>query len=584
PPPPPPPTRHPPMTIAVLPPDVAARIAAGEVIERPASVVKELVENALDAGALRITIEVEGGGLRLIRVADNGHGLTPDELPIAFLRHATSKLRRPEDLASVTTLGFRGEALPSIAAAADVELASLPPGRTAGGRLRLIGSDVVEERVYAGAAGTVVTVRDLFERQPARKKFLRAPAAEAAQIAAVVGHYAIAYPEVAFTLLSDGRRSLSTPGSDDRREAVARVYGAEAAAALLELVPETSYAGEPAITGLISPPGLTRANRSSITFFVNRRWVQPRRLVYALEEAYEGQLLTGRHPLAIVDLLVPPGEVDVNVHPAKSEVRFVSERAIYGALRRAVRRALADRAPIPTYGGLSTPPAALPGPSDAAPMPLWQALSRIEGQDRAPEVPVPPLRRPALPILRVVGQTGGVYIVAEGPDGMYLVDQHAAHERVLYERILEQRAERRVESQGLLAPASIELTPPQDAALGASAGVLQEHGFALEPFGIRTYLLRAVPAVLGSKDPRRALTELLDELSEGSDPEERRTRVAMTIACHAAVRAGKTMSPDEMRELLRLLEVCELPRTCPHGRPTMVHLSSAALEREFHRR
>ncbi|HVC30977.1 MAG TPA: DNA mismatch repair endonuclease MutL, partial [Steroidobacteraceae bacterium] len=539
--------------------------------------------NALDAGARRIGVEIEGGGLGLIRVSDDGRGLAPEELAIAFLRHATSKLRQPEDLAAVTTLGFRGEALPSIAAAAEVEFASRPEGSAAGGRLRLDGGAVVEETAYAGARGTVVTVEGLFERQPARRKFLRAPPAEAAQVATLIGHYAIAYPEVAFSLRSDGRRSLSTSGNGDLREAAARVLGAEAAAAMLALNPP---AGDETISvsGLVSPPSLTRANRGAITFFVNRRWIQGRRLVFAVEAAYESLLPGGRHPIAIIDLRLPPAEVDVNVHPTKSEVRFLQERQVFAAVNRRVRQTLSEFAPIPHFEGIAPlrPP---PMPPDTdQPMPLWHALSRIEGHDRAPLAPPPLPDRPTLPILRVVGQTGNLYIVAEGPDGMYLIDQHAAHERVLYEKVIAEREGRGVESQGLLTPAAVELSPAQDAALAVNGEALSEHGFALEPFGMRSQLLRAIPAVLAGKDPGRALSELLDELAEGADPAERRTRVAMTVACHAAVRAGKTMSADEMRELLRLLEACELPRTCPHGRPTMVHLSATALEREFRRR
>jgi DNA mismatch repair protein MutL len=572
------------VTITVLPPDVAAKIAAGEVVERPASAIKELIENALDAGARRVGVEIEAGGLRLIRVSDDGHGLAPNELRLAFLRHATSKLRRPEDLAEVRTLGFRGEALPSIAAAAEVEFVSRPAGVAAGGRLRLDGGAVVDETAYAGGRGTVVTVQNLFERQPARRKFLRAPAAEAGQVATLVGHYAIAYPEVAFTLTSDGRKTLSTPGSGDLREAAGRVLGAEVAAALLELSSESDAGHGIRVTGLISPPSLTRATRAAITFFVNRRWIQGRRLVFAVEEAYESLLPGRRHPLAILDLHLPPAEVDVNVHPTKSEVRFLEERQVFAAVNRRVRQTLSLLAPIPHLAGLTPPLSPSPvASSPDQPMPLWQALSRIEGHDRAPAAP-PLLERPALPILRVVGQTGNLYIVAEGPDGMYLVDQHAAHERVVYEKLLAEREGRGVESQGLLAPAVVEVTPVQDAVLAVSSDALAEHGFALEPFGMRSYLLRAVPALLAGKDPDRALTELLDALSDGTDPAERRSRVAMTVACHAAVRAGKTMSMEEMRELLRLLERCELPRTCPHGRPTMVHLSATALEREFHRR
>lgn len=576
------------MAITVLSPDVAAKIAAGEVIERPSSIVRELVDNALDAEAAHLHIEIEDGGTRLIRVSDDGRGLAREELPTAFLRHATSKLQRPEDLAAVATLGFRGEALPSIAAAADIDFASRQAGTAAGGRLQFAGGQLARQAAYTGSRGTVVEVRDVFARQPARRKFLRSPAAEAASIATLVGLYAMAYPEVAFSLHTDGRRSLATMGSGDRREAAARVYGTQTAAALLDVERASISPQEPGVAGLISPPDLTRANRSYITCLVNRRIVQPRRLAFAIESAYESMLMSGRHPLAILDLRLAPGQVDVNVHPTKSEVRFLHEREVHAAVYHAVRDRLAAVAPATSSGLLAGSPFhptdLPPAEEPARPMPLWSVLTHAEGHQPGPApFPAPPAR-PALPILRVVGQAGSLYIVAEGPDGMYLVDQHAAHERVLYEQILDQRAERDLEVQGLLTPSSVEVTPSQEAVLASLAGELREHGFELEPFGGRTYLLRAIPNLLAGKDPGRALTDLLDDLAQDTDPRERSTRVAMTVACHAAVRAGKTMAMEEMRELLGLLEGCRLPRTCPHGRPTMIHLSNEALEREFRRR
>jgi DNA mismatch repair protein MutL len=582
------------VTITVLPPDVAAKIAAGEVIERPASIVKELVENALDAGATRISVEIETGGVSLIRVSDDGHGLTPDEIPLAFMRHATSKLRCPEDLSAVVTLGFRGEALPSIAAAAEVDFASRAAGAEPGGRVLISGGELRVRSAYGGPRGTAITVRDLFERQPARRKFLRSAAAEGAQIASSVGLYAIAYPEVAFTLISDRRRSLVTSGGGDQREATARVYGGETAAALLELAPTDAVGEAASVNGLISPPGLTRANRGYIHCFINRRWVLPRRLAFALEAAYESLLPSGRHPIAILNLRVPPAEVDVNVHPTKSEVRFLRDREVQGAIYHAVRQRLAEVAPATSYSGPTASPfarTAVAGANGDQPMPLWRALTDLPGHDRAVAAPQgpPPAQdertaRPVLPILRVVGQTGSLYIVAEGPDGMYLLDQHAAHERVLYEQILRQQSDGGPEVQGLLSPIPIELTAVQEAALSVNADALREHGFELEAFGPRGYVVRAVPAMLAGRDPGRAVADLLDDLEDGAEAADRRTLVTMTVACHASVRAGKTMAMEEMRELLRLLEACQLPRTCPHGRPTMIHLSTEALEREFRRR
>jgi DNA mismatch repair protein MutL len=574
--------------IAVLPADIAAKIAAGEVVERPASIVRELIDNALDAGARRIVVEIEAGGTRLIRVVDDGHGIPATQLPAAFLRHATSKLRYAEDLGRIATLGFRGEALPSIAAAADVDLASRPEGSPAGARISFRDGSQARLAPYSGAFGTVVEVRDLFARQPARQKFLRSSSSEAAQIATLAGLYAIAYPEVAFSLTIDGRGSLRPTGSGDRREALARLYGATTAAAMLELSPPGPEAAGCSVSGFISPPELTRANRSFITFFVNRRIVQSRRLAYAVESAYESTLLSGRHPIVVLDLRLPPADLDVNVHPTKSEVRFLNERDVHAAAYHSIRDRLAL---LSKAAGAASQPSSVfrpmtvePNGAPSTPLPLWTAIQAAGTSERSQPSPPEPSARPQLPILRVVGQAGGLYIVAEGPDGMYLVDQHAAHERVLYEKLMLQRREQTIELQGLLNPCAVELSAGQEAVLVAHEDPLRELGFHLEPFGPQTRLLRAIPNVLSGRDASRLLLDLLDDLADGTLPADRDSRALMTVACHASVRAGKSLSMEEMRELLALLERCDLPRTCPHGRPTMLHLSSEALEREFRRR
>jgi DNA mismatch repair protein MutL len=567
------------MAIRVLPPEVAERIAAGEVVERPASVVKELLENALDAGARRIAIEVRGGGLELVRVSDDGCGIIEEELELAFARHATSKIASAEDLWAIDTLGFRGEALPSIAAVADVELASRPPEREEGAWVRLEGGRVVARGQRGMPPGTVVTVTGLFTRHPARRKFLRSPQGEAQAIAQVVSHYALAYPEVRLSLLVDGRRLLATPGSGELRDAVAAIYGVETAGALLPVDGEHEGVR---VAGLVGPPHLHRAGRGQLSFFVNRRWVQNRRLAFALEEAYQGLLPAGRHPVAVLSLTLPPGEVDVNVHPAKAEVRFRREGAVLGAVARATRAALVAEAPVPR-------PAAASPTADGREAPLlWQRAAspprRKEEAGPRPQQPPSPTPRRVLPLLRVVGQVANLYIVAEGPDGMYLIDQHAAHERVLFEEIAAQRARGKVERQGLLPPLLLELTPAQAAALEECAGALTDHGFELEPFGERAYLLRSVPSLLAARggDVREAVLSLLDRLREGTPPPP--DRVAMTLACHAAVRAGKALSLEEMRELVRRLEETQTPHTCPHGRPTMLQLTADALARQFGRR
>ena len=358
------------MPIRVLAPHEAARIAAGEVIERPASVVKELIENALDAGARRISIEVRQGGTSLVRVSDDGGGIPAHEMRLAFERHATSKLPGEADLYHIASLGFRGEALPSIAAAAEVELVSRSPEATAGARIRLVGGRVVEEGAQGAPPGTTVTVRHLFRRQPARLKFLRSPAAEGGQVASLVSQYALAYPEVRFTLRADGRLTLQTSGSGHLRDAAAAVYGGQVAASLLELAPSDGEAAAPPqearVSGLISPSELSRANRSYISLFVNRRWVRHRTLTYAVQEAYQGMLPPGRYPIAILNIALPPEDVDVNVHPAKTEVRLRRERETFATVQRAVRRVLADYAPVPAWSG-PTVSGESPGSGAAAP-------------------------------------------------------------------------------------------------------------------------------------------------------------------------------------------------------------------------
>ncbi len=581
------------MPIRILAPEVAARIAAGEVVERPASVVKELVENSLDAGASRIAVEVTAGGIDSIRVTDDGFGIEAGELLMAFERHATSKLADDADLARVLTLGFRGEALPSVAAVAEVEVVSRPPGAEAAAFLRLAPEAPAESGSRGAPVGTSVSVRRLFGRLPGRRKFLRTPASEANAIAAVVSHYALAYPEVRFSLTLDGRQSFGTPGSGDLRDAVAAVYGLETAAEMLAV---DSPGGALRAGGLAGPPSLSRASRGYISLFVNRRWIQNRRLAFAVEQAYQGMLMTGRHPLAVLNIACPYEDVDVNVHPTKAEVRFRDEPAVFSAVQRAVRAALVARTPVPA--GVSAGAGLVLSPEPWTP-PLWERGFRRNGlppphpaagglkaaptshADGAAGASATPAA--ALPVLRVIGQFGGVYIIAEGPDGMYMIDQHAAHERVLYERFCLARASRKPDSQGLLEPLALELPSRLRALVAAETEALAGHGFAIEPFGEGSLIVRSLPAQLARGDAREAVVRFLEVMLEEEEGDGR-DRVAMSLACHGAIRAGKTLSPEEMRELVLQLEAAESPHTCPHGRPAMVHMSAEALARGFGRR
>jgi len=571
------------MPIKVLDPKTVSRIAAGEVVERPASVVKELVENSLDAGATQISVEVSGGGAGMIRVIDNGSGIPPDEVSLAFERHATSKLDGITDLPLISSLGFRGEALPSIAAVAQVEMVTCAAGQVGGNRVSLEDGVVKQQGGRSRSVGTTITVMNLFRKIPARLKFLKSTTTENSHIANVVTQYALAFPEVKFALSVDGRATLRTPGSGKLIDSVAQIYGLEIARSMLPIEGADWEGGDdvspPRVTGAVSSPSVSRSNRNYLSFFVNRRWINSRALAWAVEEAYHGLLMVGRHPVAVINVSVPPDAVDVNVHPTKTEIKFQNERAVFVALQKAVRRTLVNLTPVPGIEEVST---AYRSPAAGAPLPGAPARGdSLFGTFAASPITA---RTPgaSLPALRVLGQVLSSYIVTEGPQGLYLIDQHAAHERILWEKIRAQRQQHGVEVQGLLEPATLEVSPRQDEVLRLHHTDLAEFGFSLEPFGDRTYLVRAVPALLNNKDWTAMLRELLDSTPSG-DSGDWTERVTVSMACHSAVRAGQTLAYEEMRELVRELEQTAVPNTCPHGRPTMIHLSSAQLRKEFGR-
>ena len=568
------------MPIRVLDKETVSQIAAGEVVERPASVVKELVENALDAGSSQIGVEARGGGVSLIRVSDNGGGIPAGEVELAFERHATSKIGGPEDLPSIRSLGFRGEALPSIAAVAQVEILTCPAGESAGTCLSLESGAVVGRRSQGRSPGTTVTVRNLFRRVPARLKFLKATTTENGHIANVVSQYALAFPEVGFSLLVDGRKVLKTPGRGRLLDSVIEVYGLEVAQHMLE-IKGSEWTGEAAslkVTGLAGSPAVSRASRNCLSFFINRRWVNSRLLARAVTEAYHGLLMVEKHPVAVIAISLPPGEVDVNIHPAKSEVKFQNEHRVFVAVQKAVRETLVAQMPVPK---IEEAVATYLSPAGQGQLSWAPAAVSRQHTDAPPETPG--TLTAALPVLRVLGQLLGSYIIAEGPDGLYLIDQHAAHERIVFEEVKQQRARRQVDVQGLLEPVTFEVSPKQEAVLSAYYGELAEFGFAVEPFGRRTYLVRTVPHLIYNGDWRGVLRELLDSLS-GEGGGDREEKIAVTIACHSgAVRAGQVLTDDEMREMVRQLEQAANPHTCPHGRPTMIHISALQLRREFGR-
>jgi DNA mismatch repair protein MutL len=536
-----------------LSPEVAGRIAAGEVIERPASVVKELIENALDAGAGRIEVLIEGGGLDLIRVSDDGCGIPSDQVELAFERHGTSKLRSDADLERLTTLGFRGEALPSIAAVAEVLCQTRASREAVGVSVRLGGGRLLSREPFARQSGTTVGVEDLFAELPARRKFLRTRSGEASLIGRLVGYLALARPDVAFRLVSDEHQAFATSGDGDLRSAALAVLGAAFARGAIPLGPVemTDASGQlvARLSGLLGPTQEQRGNRGGLGIFVNGRWVQSRALSHAVEEGYRTAIQTGRYPVAVVFIEVPPRAVDVNVHPAKSEVRLLAEREIYGALRDAVRSAL------------------------PATQPLW------DGQASEDELAQLAFSSEGL---RVLGQVGATYIVAEGALGLYLVDQHAAHERALLEELRESRANG-LERQQLLTPEVVELPPLAGLEPEEVCTALADLGFEAEPFGDETVLVRALPALLAERRALAGLEEALEAVADARRQPDWRERLSVELACKTAIRAGETLPAEEMQALLRSLGEARLSQACAHGRPTSLLLSHDQLARQFGR-
>lgn len=555
------------MPIRTLAPEIISKIAAGEVIERPASVVKELIENSLDAQATQISVEARDGGIELIKVSDNGIGIPAAEVELAFHRYTTSKVSHLEDLERICTLGFRGEALPSIAAVAEVEISTQTSFEAMGSYLYLRKGQVIRRESRARARGTTVIVHRLFRYFPARLKFLKSPNTENGHIAQVVSQYALAFPEVRFSLTLDKRPSLCTAGDGDLRQVVSEVYGPELAERMLKVEYRDALT---TIKGLTSPPALSRSSRSYLSFFVNRRWVRSHLLAQALEEAYQGLLKDGQHPIAVIDLTLPPQEADVNVHPAKAQIKFWHEQTIVAGIRRAITAAL-SKASVGSSRAIAFPTG----------LEHQESLTLIK--EAEPVFLISRLPAMELPVLRVLGQFNNTYIVAEGPDGLYLVDQHAAHERIIYERILGQWSEKKVELQGLLQPITIELNPKEEESLNANMGLLTQFGFTIEPFGKRSYLVRAIPALVSKANVVEIMSELLENLGSGEGNRPWEDKIAESLACHSAVRAGQQLSQEEMRELIGQLEQTKQPRSCPHGRPTMIHLSSRQLEKEFGR-
>jgi DNA mismatch repair protein MutL len=678
--------------IHVLSETVANKIAAGEVVERPASVVKELLENSLDAGATRIRVNVEAGGKRLIQVADNGCGMVRDDAMLAFERHATSKIKDAEDLLSVATLGFRGEALPSIASVSRLRLETCAAGEAEGTVVEINGGKIARVEEAGLPAGTSITVRDLFFNTPARKKFLKSESTELSQVASLVTHYALAHPGKHFELHSATNAMLVAPPVAGHSERVYQVFGKETLDQLIPLAamqplervglpqpppwrrqeddeddeggrgPRTP--GEMRMHGFASKPEIQKLNRNSIFVFVNGRLIRDRLVQHALTEAYRNIIPPTVYPVVLLFLELPAGEVDVNVHPSKTEVRFRQQTLMHDFVRDSVRAALMKARPVPQFvteirahatAGQSLTPGSLTqgaqsdwepssGPAVAAAAPAsgpnesWAAAGfslhpqappffsgrfqfeggiAVEANDAIPvargleaKVPVLGARAemlaaipdngcaPALEIqehepsldslttLRPLGQIRNSFILAVNQDGLWIVDQHVAHERVLFERILKQRAVQRVESQRLLMPIVLELTPAQHAIFREISDELQRNGFEAEPFGARSVAVKVAPAGVDAAAVEHMLHELLDQISreeQSLNLEKIRTRIAASIACHAAIKVNMPLEQNKMEWLLAELSKTDHPMACPHGRPVVLRYSVKDIQKAFKR-
>ena len=640
--------------ILQLSPHIANLIAAGEVVERPASVVKELLENAVDAGASKVTVEIKNGGMTYLRVTDNGCGMSPEDAKTAFLRHATSKLRTAEDLAAIGTLGFRGEALAAIASVSRIDLMTKTPGAISGTSLLLEAGKITEEDEAGCPDGTTIIVRDLFYNTPARMKFMKSDSVEGGKVAAAVQLQALAHPEVSFTFIRDGKQTLQTPGTGELGAAVYCVYGRESA----KFVEVSSRWEGYSLRGFVSKPTDARPSRSLQTFFVNDRPVKSRLLIQALEEAYRNQIMVGKFPACVLHLTIPAASVDVNVHPAKTEVKFLSEKAVFDCVHYGVLGALnktPDRpqvqlktppavstvqAPTPTvppapqrqepakkqdffrtmtaeeYKNFSTAVSNTPKVAPATARPVIQAMNAERPTAPTvrqpvlppiqtftpPPVPVPvpkPEPKPepeqiSLPIQeelpmpkeipwRMVGELYRSYILVEQGDEAFLIDKHAAHERILFEKL---RANPRdIVSQSLLSPIPVRLRADAAAQLLSKGQLMEELGFELEEFGENTVLVRRVPMDIAESDVADTLMEMADDLLSGrsADTDTVRDELLHTMACKAAIKAGWKTDEKELLALVKEVMAREELKYCPHGRPICITLSKKMLEKQFKR-
>jgi DNA mismatch repair protein MutL len=615
--------------IRVLSDAVANKIAAGEVVERPASVVKELLENSLDAGATELRIDVEAGGRQLIRVTDNGSGMLRDDALLAFERHATSKLSDVRDLLAIATLGFRGEALPSIASVSRLVLETRCDDDHAGTRVEIAGGKLLKCDDFTTPRGTAITIRDLFFNVPARKKFLRSEQTELAHIASLVTHYSLAHPDKAFELRNGANSLLDVTPVETLRERVYQVFGGKTLDDLIDLGAIESELGiveadEPSsrvflIRGFVSGPQVQKLNRNSIFLFVNGRLIRDKLLLHALSSAYHNLMPPACYPFALLFLDCDCEEVDVNVHPSKTEVRFRHGTFVHDFVRDSIRDRLVATRPAATLSPAWT------APQPVADLPFSDFTQRIENQQFEPVPdPLAPMERPedlpvftlperfefrdlpvpethaglpadytevpqslaTLPELRPLGQIHDSFIVAAGRDGLWIIDQHVAHERILFEKVLREQSRGRVEAQHLLMPILIELTAEQQIEYARIAAELAAMGFETEPFGTRTIAVKAAPADVGPGDVEKIIQEILEiaetELRKASVSDLRRG-MAASIACRAAIKVNMRLDQTKMQWLLKALAETQYPMSCPHGRPIALRYSTREILRSFHR-
>ena len=608
--------------IALLDEHTANRIAAGEVIERPASVVKELVENSIDAGSNMVTVTLEEGGKELIKITDNGCGMSREDAVLSLQRHATSKIRDAEDLDAISTLGFRGEALPSIASVSVIEITTRFEDSVDGVRLEVEAGTITNLESVGAPQGTTIAVHKLFFNTPARLKFLKTAQTELNHITDLIGRFAMAYPSIHFRLVHNGREALSSPATGKSLNSITQVMGKDIARQLAPISFETPAMR---VSGYISNPGLTRVNRNDQVLFVNGRPVRSRTVTHAIDQAYRGLLQPGRYPVTVIFLELTPELVDVNVHPTKAEVKFSSEHEIHSAVHRAVNAALMAGAGAPTFSAPNTqhpsvplkltpnmpmaaPPrqGTFPGASTADIHAFQEALAnrRAEAatevdpfvweqgggvpveESPVPEADFDTVRTVALRSVKVIGQARNTYIIAQCDDGVLIIDQHVAHERVLFEQMLETKAERQVPVQGLVIPVTLNLSAKEAAIVAQRLDQLKQAGFDLEPFGSETYLMRGAPASLKIGDAEPVLRDMITELVDITSAKHllvQAEQVLITACCKMAVKAGDPLAMEEMNRLVDDLLKCKNPFTCPHGRPIIVSLSNWELDRKFHR-